>query len=132
MPALTLVAPPESAPASVPRVALPPVIISTSYNESSILNLARTAAEAGGLEALFTAEAPSGGLQRLVALPPLRGGRLAETVARRARGVADLPAEAVRSRLFAANLARVGVWVAGLRGPGPDGTMQLLFDAVVA
>jgi glycosyltransferase involved in cell wall biosynthesis len=132
MPALTLVAPPDNAPASAPRIALPPVIISTSYNESSILNLARTAAEAGTLEAVFTAEAPSDGLRRLVALPHLRDGRLAATVARRARGVADLPEATVRSRLFVANLARVGVWVAGLRGPGPDGAMQLLFDAVVA
>src|SRR3954447_18444681 len=103
MPALTLDVPLETAPADAPRVTLPPVIVSTSYNESSILNLARAAAGAGVLEAVFTAEAPSAGARRLVTLPPLRGGRLAATVARRARGVADLPAEAVRSRLFAAN-----------------------------
>lgn len=128
-------APPTVTTAS--PVAAPRVTIATSYNESSVHNLARAAGAAGLLDSLITPEAPPPAVRRwLEKAPPAHTrkvpgvGRVAGVIGGRASSVPG--GQAVRSRLFAANLVRLAVWRAGLRGPLPDGVLTLLFDAAVA
>ncbi len=128
----TMVAPPPAAAVRPVTGTLPRVWIATSYNESSILNLARAAQEAGRLAGLFIPEQPPVTVDRALALPPLKGGRVEALVRRRARAVAEFPANRVRPTLFVGNLARVAVWTAGLRSPLPDGALTYAFDRAVA
>lgn len=117
--------------AAAPR-ALPRVWVSTSYNETSILNIARAAGLAGRLAGLFTPEFPPTGLSRALALPRLQASDFAALIARRARPLADFPAHHLRPTLFAGNLARVAVWTAGVRNPFPDAALTYAFDRAVA